>query len=71
MNCPEYFFSQHILNPQPYNVDAHQNAYVLLVILLPQHLLEPLLYVLALFPRLFTSILTVTDSVDTTSLYGH
>ena len=53
MNRPEYFLSQHIPNPQPYNAYAHQNAYALIVILLPRHLLEPLLYVLELFTRLF------------------
>ena len=54
MNRPEYFLSQHIPNPQPYNANTHQNAYALIVILLPGHLLEPLLYVLEFFTRLFT-----------------
>ena len=48
INRPEYFLSQHIPNPQPYN------AYVLIVILLLRQLLEPLLYVLELVTRLFT-----------------
>ena len=49
----EYFLSQHISNLQPYGTYAHQDAYILIVILLPLHLLEPLLYVLELFTRLF------------------
>ena len=54
MNGLKYFFSQDITNPQPYNAYVYQDAYALIVILLPRHLLELLLYVLELFPRLFT-----------------
>ena len=54
MNRPETFLSQHIPNPQPYNAYVYQDAYALIVILLPRHLLEPLLYILKLFTRLFT-----------------
>ena len=35
INRPEYFLSQHIPNPQSYNAYAHQDAYALIVILLP------------------------------------
>ena len=35
MNHPEYFLSQHVPNPLPYNPYAHQDAYALIVILLP------------------------------------
>ena len=54
MNRPEYLLSQYMLHPQLYNAYAHQDAYVFIVILLPRHLLEPLLYVLELFTRQFT-----------------
>ena len=54
MNHPEYFLSQHASKSQPYNAYAYQDTYALIVILLPRHLLEPLLYVLELFTRLFT-----------------
>ena len=54
MNRPEYFLSQHITNPLPYNTYAHQDAYALMMILLPQHLLKPLLYILELFTKSFT-----------------
>ena len=40
MNRLEYFLSQNITNAQPYNVYAHQDAYALIVSLLPGHLLE-------------------------------
>ena len=35
MNRPKYFLSQHISNPQPYNAYTHQDAYALIIILLP------------------------------------
>ena len=54
INRPEYFLSQHIPNPQSYNTSPHQDVYVLIVILLRRHLLEPLLYVLELFATFFT-----------------
>ena len=54
MNRDEYLLSQHIPMPQPYNAYAHQDASALTVILLPQYLLGPLLYVLKVFTRLFT-----------------
>ena len=57
MKCPKYFLSQQIPNPQPYHAYSNQDAYVLLVILWPRHLLEPLLYILELFTRLFTQVL--------------
>ena len=54
INSPEYFLTQHNPNSQSYNVYIHQDAYALLVTLLPRQLLEPLLYVLELFTGFFT-----------------
>ena len=54
INRPEYFLTQHNPNSQSYNVYTHQDAYALLVTLLPRQLLEPLLYVLELFTGFFT-----------------